>query len=64
MNTKIIAGIILLAGLILGGWLVFGQNKSQVPETFQYAEGVPCHSMGGFYMGECDFDKDGNPTNL
>ena len=64
MNTKIIAGIILVVALAFGAWFVLGQNKSQVPETFQYAEGVPCHSMGGFYMGECEFDRDGNPTNL
>jgi len=64
MNTKIIALIIIVLALVIGGWFVFGQGGSQVPDTFQYAEGVPCHSMGNFYMGECEFDKDGNPTNL
>lgn len=64
MNTKIIALIVFILALVVAGWLVFGQAGSQVPDTFQYAEGVPCHSMGDFYMGECEFDRNGNPTNL
>jgi len=64
MNTQIITAVIIVFALFIGGWIVLGGEKSQVPGTFQYAEGVPCHSMGNFYMGECEFDKDGNPTNL
>ena len=64
MSIKIIVGIVLLGVIAVAGWIVLGESQSQVSETFQYAEGVPCHSMGDFYMGDCEFDKDGNPTNL
>jgi len=64
MSTKNITALIIILALGIGGWIFFGGEKQNIPETFQYAEGVPCHSMGNFYMGECEFDKDGNPTNL
>ena len=64
MKSVIIAGVILVVAIIIGGVFVFSQGGSQVPETFQYVEGVPCHSMGDFYMGDCEFDRDGNPTNI
>ena len=64
MSIKIIVGVVLLGAISVAGWIVLGESKSQVPETFQYAEGMPCHSMGDFYMGDCEFDKDGKPTNL
>ena len=25
--------------------------------------GAPCHQMGGAWMGDCEFDENGNPTN-
>ena len=64
MNTKILAGSIVVGALIIGGMFVFSQGGSQTPETFQYVKGVPCHSMGDYWMGDCQFDKDGNPTNI
>ena len=64
MSIKIIVGVVLLGAISVAGWIVLGESQPQVPETFQYAEGVPCHSMGDFFMGDCEFDEDGNPTNL
>lgn len=64
MNTKLIAGSIVVAALLIGGTYVFSKSGSQVPETFQYVEGAPCHSMGDYYMGDCQFDRSGNPTNI
>ena len=65
MNNIFIAIAVLIAGGVIYGAVVYkSEPKEKIPEGFQYVEGVPCHSMGTYWMGDCTFDSEGNPTNI
>ena len=67
MNTKLIAGLVVIAALGIGGWVIFGQNNAQPVGNNNPVlpmAGTPCHQMGGQWMGDCEFDSDGNVIPL
>jgi hypothetical protein len=67
MNTKIIAGLVLLVALGFGVYMFAGKTQVSKPmNPVLPMAGAPCHQMGGSWMGDCEFDNNGNvipPTN-
>jgi len=65
MKTKIIAGMVIVVGLIALGGFAWSNMVAQMKADTENARltgemaGFPCHQMGGAWMGDCVYGEDG-----